>query len=318
LQDGQSYAVSGSNRFRYKNSIMPTWRQTWTRIQVRVWSSEVFKVEIVSGEEQLQDLEKFSVWAWLQSLLRERHNETTINISLFSKKTCFRIEPVEDSQYTVKCIRTSQVFFYSAGIGTGTIASLIILFFVLARLLPKKSPFYLFLVGGWSFSVYAIQLVFRNLSVILQEHWHVALGIQIQQVAFAIIISALISKHLEYPITLAVAAWRRVWTTGNERKIRRFRQKPEPRRLLTEEEYQKQAEEETRRGLEELRKHCSSPEFNPWKTVSRLQSPQRFADFVEGSPHLMSNEVSVHAQEYGFGGMIFEDTDDEDEEEDAN
>uniref|UniRef100_H3D4R5 Nuclear envelope integral membrane protein 1 n=1 Tax=Tetraodon nigroviridis TaxID=99883 RepID=H3D4R5_TETNG len=359
LQDGQSYAVSGSNRFRYKNSIMPTWRQTWTRIQVRVWSSEVFKVEIVSGEEQLQDLEKFSVWAWLQSLLRERHNETTINISLFSKKTCFRIEPVEDSQYTVKCIRNfdivrflvflaglllfffadslsrrSQVFFYSAGIGTGTIASLIILFFVLARLLPKKSPFYLFLVGGWSFSVYAIQLVFRNLSVILQEHWHVALGrhpifavcyrygplqrdesinilswtlqlfgllliylgIQIQQVAFAIIISALISKHLEYPITLAVAAWR---------KIRRFRQKPEPRRLLTEEEYQKQAEEETRRGLEELRKHCSSPEFNPWKTVSRLQSPQRFADFVEGSPHLMSNEVSVHAQEYGFGGSIF-------------
>lgn len=31
----------------------------------------------------------------------------------------------------------SQVFFYSAGISTGTVASLIILFFVLARLLPK-------------------------------------------------------------------------------------------------------------------------------------------------------------------------------------
>lgn len=45
---------------------------------------------------------------------------------------------------------------------------------------------------------------------------------------------------------------------------------------MTEEEYQKQAEEETRRGLEELRKHCNSPEFNPWKTVSRLQSPKRF------------------------------------------
>lgn len=40
----------------------------------------------------------------------------------------------------------------------------------------QKSPFYLFLVGGWSFSVYAIQLIFRNLSVILQDHWHVALG----------------------------------------------------------------------------------------------------------------------------------------------
>ena len=32
------------------------------------------------------------------------------------------------------------------------------------------------LVGGWSFSVYAIQLVFRNLKPILQEHWHLAFG----------------------------------------------------------------------------------------------------------------------------------------------
>lgn len=45
----------------------------------------------------------------------------------------------------------------------------------------------------------------------------------------------------------------------------------------------------------------------------------RFADFIEGSPHLMSNEVSVHAQEYGVGGSLFEDelysTDEEDEGE---
>lgn len=32
---------------------------------------------------------------------------------------------------------------------------------------------------------------------------------------------------------------------------------------------------------------------------------------MEGSPHLMSNEVSVHAQEYGFSGILFEDTDDD-------
>lgn len=48
-------------------------------------------------------------------------------------------------------------------------------------------------------------------------------------------------------------------------------------------------------------------------------SADRFADFIEGSPHLMSNEVSVHAQEYGLGGSLFEDdlfsTDEEDEEE---
>lgn len=378
LQDGQDYVMAGSKRFCYTNSIIPTWRQTWTRIQIRVWSSTVFKVNMAEGEEKLQELDRFSLWNWFQSLLRERQNETTINISLFSKKTCFKIDPADKSLYTVKPLRKfdiylflvflagmmlflfadllsrSQLFFYSAGMSTGMIASLIILFFVLARFLPKKSPFYVLIVGGWSFSLYAIQLVFRNLSTIVKEHWHMALGyvsvvgfisfavcylygplvneksinilswtlqifgllliylgIQIQQVAFAIIVAAVFSKYLEYPVSLTVAAWR---------KMRRFvHWKPEPRRLLTEEEYQRQGEEETRRALEELRKYCASPESSPWKTVSRLQSPKRFADFVEGSPHLMSNEVSVHAQEYGFGGSFFEDeffdTDDEEEED---
>uniref|UniRef100_A0A8C3G2W3 Nuclear envelope integral membrane protein 1 n=1 Tax=Cyclopterus lumpus TaxID=8103 RepID=A0A8C3G2W3_CYCLU len=376
LQDGEQYVMSGSNRFCYENLVVPSWRQAWTRIQVKVWSSNVFKVETVVGEEELQELDRFSVWGWFQSLLRERHNETTININLFSKKTCFKIDPADKTKYTVKPLRKfdiylflvflagaslftfagslsrSQVFFYSAGMSTGMIASLIIIFFILARFLPKKSPFYVLIVGGWSFSLYAIQLVFRNLGVILREHWNVALGyvtvvgfitfavcyrygplvdaksinilswtlqlfgllliyfgIQIQQVAFAIIVAALFSKHLEYPVFLTVAAWR---------KVKGYvRWKPEPRRLLTDEEYQKQGEEETLRALEMLRKQCNSPEFSPWKTVSRLQSPKRFADFIEGSPHLMSNEVSVHVQEYGFGGSFFEDelfdTDDEDD-----
>ncbi|KAM7411362.1 hypothetical protein PAMA_021384 [Pampus argenteus] len=373
LRDGEHYVRSGSNLFCYTNSIVPTWRQTWTRIQVRVWSSNTFKVETVDGEE---DLQRFSFWGWFQSLLREGHNETTINISLFGQKTCFKIDPADKTQYTVKPVRQfdiylflvflvgmllflfadslsrSQVFFYSAGMSTGMIASLIIIFFILARFLPKKSPFYVLIVGGWSFSVYAIQLVFRNLSMILREHWHMALGyvavvgfisfavcyrygpladeksinilswtlqlfgllliylgIQIQQVSFAIIVAALCSKNLEYPVSLAVVAWRRIRPYINW--------KLEPRRLLTEEEYQKQGEEETRRALDELRKYCNSPDFSPWKAVSRLQSPKRFADFIEGSPHLMSNEVSVHAQEYGFGGSFFEDeffdTDDEED-----
>lgn len=40
----------------------------------------------------------------------------------------------------------------------------------------------------------------------------------------------------------------------------------------------------------------------------------RFADFVDGSFHLVPNEVSVHAQEYGLGALLF-DTDDEDNKE---
>ncbi|TSP79461.1 Nuclear envelope integral membrane protein 1 [Bagarius yarrelli] len=125
-------------------------------------------------------------------------------------------------------------------------------------------------------------------------------GTQVQQVALAIMVAAFCAKNLEYPVTMALILYK---------KLRpKLRWKPEPRRLLTEEEYQKQAEVETQKALEELRKQCSSPDFNTWKTV--------FADFIEGSPHLMSNEVSIHAQEYG--SSLFEDelfTDEEDEEE---
>lgn len=44
----------------------------------------------------------------------------------------------------------------------------------------------------------------------------VYLGIQIQQVAFAIIVAALFSKTLEYPVSLAVVAWRWVFTMLTE------------------------------------------------------------------------------------------------------
>ncbi|KAM6977574.1 nuclear envelope integral membrane protein 1 [Aplochiton taeniatus] len=358
---------------------MPGWKQTWTRIQVQVWSSRQLKVTVAEDEERLQELERFSFWGLMQHFMKEQSNETTINVNLFKNKTCFKVDPVDPTiQYTVRplhkfdislfivfltgmllfiyadSLSRSQVFYYSAGMSTGMIASLIIMIFIMARFLPKKSPFYVLIVGGWSFSIYVIQLVCRNLQLILKEHWHLALGytavvcfisfavcyrhgplveersinilswtlqlfgllliyagVQVQQVALAIILSALCAKNLEYPVSLALAAWRKIKPS--------LRWKPEPRRLLTEDEYQKQAEEETYRALEELRKYCNSPEFNTWKTVSRLQSPKRFADFAEGSPHLLSNEVSVHVQEYGFGGSYFEDelfaTDEEYEDE---
>ncbi|XP_064813384.1 nuclear envelope integral membrane protein 1-like isoform X1 [Oncorhynchus masou masou] len=376
IKDGQESDRTGSSHFCYLNPIVPGWKETWTRIQIRVWSSKQLKVTVVEDEEKLQELEHFSVWGLVQYLMLEQTNETTISISLFSPKTCFKIDPINlGAQYTVMPIRKfdiymfvtflagvllfifadslsrSQVFYYSAGMSTGMIASLIILIFIMARFLPKKSPFYMVIVGGWSFSIYIIQLVFRNLQMILREHWHVAFGyaavvgfisfavcyrhgplveersinilswtlqlfgllliysgIQVQQVALAIIVAAFCSKNLEYSISLILLAWRKVTPT--------LRWKPEPRRLLTEEEFQKQGEVETQHALEELRKYCSSPDFSKWKTVSRLASPKRFADFVEGSPHLISNEVSVHAQEYGsFFEDDFFDTDEEDDDD---
>ncbi|XP_023690613.1 nuclear envelope integral membrane protein 1 [Paramormyrops kingsleyae] len=381
ISDGEELKeLKNQQYFCYQNYKVPGWRETWTRIQIRVCSSKQFKLMVVQDEEELQELEYLSIWNLMQLLLRERSNETTIDISLFRAKTCFRVDPVDhENLYTVKVMRRfdiylfsvflaglllfifadmlsrSQVFYYSAGMTTGMVASLIILIFIMARLLPKRSPFYVLIVGGWSFSVYLIQLVFRNLQLILKEHWHLALGytavvgfvsfavcyrygplveqrsinilswvlqlfglllvyagIQVQQVALAIIIAAFCSKHLEHPVRLGFIVYSKLKPS--------WPRKLEPRRLLTEEEYQKQAEVETQYALAELREFCSSPEFNTWKTVSRLQSPKRFADFIEGSPHLMPNEVSIHAQEYGLGGSFFEEelfaTDEDEEDED--
>ncbi|KAG5838145.1 hypothetical protein ANANG_G00220670 [Anguilla anguilla] len=381
IKEGKEYQESGPQHFCYHNHLVPGWRETWTRIQIQVHSSRELKVTVVQDEEELQELEHFSMWTLVQYFMREHSNETVVDVGLFSTKTCFRVDPADSrAKYTVRLahhfdiylflvfasglllflyadtLSRSQLFYYSAGMSTGMIASLIILIFITARLLPKRSPFYVLIVGGWSFSVYLIQLVFRNLQIILKEHWHLAIGytavvgfvsfavcyrhgplveersinilswtlqifglllvyagIQVQQVALAVIVAAFCAKNLEYPVQLGLTAYSRLRP--------KWCRKLEPRRLLTEEEYQRQGEEETQRALEELREYCSSPDFHTWKTVSRLQSPKRFADFMEGSPHLMGNEVSIHAQEYGLGGSFFEDDlfatdeDEEDEEE---
>ncbi|KFO92870.1 Transmembrane protein 194A, partial [Buceros rhinoceros silvestris] len=101
------------------------------------------------------------------------------------------------------------------------------------------------------------------------------------------------------------------------RRVQSARLGPSPPRLLTEEEYRLQGEEETRKALQELRNYCRSPDFSAWTTVSRIQSPKRFADFVGGACHVTPSEVSDHEHEYGLGGVfieeqLFEEDDDDD------
>lgn len=74
---------------------------------------------------------------------------------------------------------------------------------------------YLVLVGFISFAVcyrYGPLVDEKNINILtwtlqLLGLLCIYLGIQIQQVAFAIIIAALVSKNLEYPVALGAAAW---------------------------------------------------------------------------------------------------------------
>ncbi|XP_044143360.1 nuclear envelope integral membrane protein 1 isoform X2 [Bufo gargarizans] len=376
LVEGRSVIYDTSQNFCYKKTSDPKWSEVWTKVQIRVKSTKMIRVTQVDSEEKLKELEAFSVFD-LFSFFREKLNDTYINVDLQSNKTCIKVHVNEaDTRYSVvlskgfdpklfaaffiglllffygDSLSRSQLFYYGTGMSVGMVASILILVFMLSRLLPKKSPFYVLLVGGWSFSLYIIQLVFKNFQEISKEYWQYLLGylgivgfvsfavcykygplenersinllnwtlqliglllmyigIQVRNVALVMIVVAFCTKQIEYPVR---------WVHSLYRIIVKSRMKPEPPRLLTEEEFRKQGEEETKKALEDMREYCSSPDFQAWKVISRIQSPKRFADFVEGSSHLDSNEVSLHEHEYGIGGSYFEEELFDDEDEDAD
>ncbi|XP_027031106.2 nuclear envelope integral membrane protein 2 isoform X1 [Tachysurus fulvidraco] len=72
------------------------------------------------------------------------------------------------------------------------------------------------------------------------------------------------------------------------------RRRSSKRKLLTEEEYQEQAERHTRTSLEELRRYCTNPGFPAWDTVMRLRAPQRFAEFLRNGDHVTPSELQNH------------------------
>ncbi|NXC42077.1 NEMP1 protein, partial [Penelope pileata] len=374
LWEGTESCFSASHRFCYTNARDPRWGDVWTRLQIRVNSSCAIRVTQVGSEEELRELESFRLWNFLSSLVKEKRNSTSIDVDLYSNKTCLKVEPLERG--TMYCIALSrwfdpklflvfflglllffcgdtlsrsQLFYYSAGISIGLLASLLIIIYVMSKAMPKKSPVYFLLVGGWSFSVYLLQLVFKNLREICKFYWQYLLGYlllmgfvsfgvcyrygplenerSINLLSWTLQLLGLVLMYMGIqirPIALALVViavcaknmdYPLHWAYAAYKRAQSARLGPSPRRLLTEEEYRIQGEVETRKALEELRSYCRSPDFSAWTAVSRIQSPKRFADFVGGASHLTAREVSFHEQEYGLGGIFLEDQLFEDEEE---
>ncbi|XP_069735545.1 nuclear envelope integral membrane protein 1 [Phaenicophaeus curvirostris] len=372
LQEGRTYRHTTPQRFCYTSTRAPQWHDVWTRMKIRVNSSRIIRVTQVDSEEEL---DKFNMWNVVSSFLKEKLNDTSIDVDLYSNKTCLKVELLEPStEYSVILFRRfdpklflvfflglllffcgdtlsrSQVFFYSAGISFGLLASLLILVYVMSKIMPKRSPVYLMLVGGWSFSLYLLQLIFKNLREICKSYWRYLLGYlllvgflsfgvcyrygplenerSITLLSWALQLLGLLLMYSGiqiYPIALAavVAAvctknldYPLHWAFAAYRRVRSARLAPSPPRLLTEEEYRLQGEVETRKALEELRNHCRSPDFSAWTAISRIQSPRRFADFVGGASHVSAKETSIHEREYGLGGIFLEQQLFEEEEED--
>lgn len=164
LHEGRVYRHSTSHHFCYTNTHVPQWHDIWTRMQIRVNSSHMIRVTQVDSEEEL---EKFNMWNVVFSFLKEKLNDTSIDVDLYSNKTCLKVELLEDgTMYCVILFRRfdpklflvfflglllffcgdmlsrSQLFYYSAGISFGLLASLLILVYMMSKVMPKEAgPF---------------------------------------------------------------------------------------------------------------------------------------------------------------------------------
>lgn len=153
LHDAHACYWSASHRFCYANTRAPQWHDIWTRVQVRgemggrgagprphpaepgpapavptcasppprvqirINSSRGVRVTQVDSEEELRELEKFRVWNFLFSFLKEKLNDTSIDVDLYGNKTCLKVEVLEAG--TTYCVvlsrRTSALLQGSAG-----------------------------------------------------------------------------------------------------------------------------------------------------------------------------------------------------------
>lgn len=215
---------------------------------------------------------------------------------------------------------------YGSGVSLGIIASLLILMIILHRVFPQslKKLGYLMVLSSCCASMYFWQLFATSFSSTVMSYWKWILGyiavtgflsfgacykygpitdqksLNILQWLIQALGVLMIYQGTQIP-QISVAIIMVILTMYNLPKglysnklTRYFRYKLfKPKvRLLTEEEYQKQGYEETKKALEELRKFCQSPECKPWKVISKLKSPDRFASFIEGdSWHVNDQEL---------------------------
>ncbi|XP_045209665.1 nuclear envelope integral membrane protein 1-like isoform X2 [Mercenaria mercenaria] len=214
------------------------------------------------------------------------------------------------------------------GVSLGIVASVLILVFVLTRFLPSKlkNLGYLFMLFGGSVSLWMLTTFgsfFTNpMTETFVENWQYFLGyvITVGILSFAVVYRygpvtderslsliqwflQLVGLVLVYNSTqirevsialililLAIYNFPRRLLLNERSKNWWYRFFPPKIKLLTEEEYIIQGNLETKRELDKLRDYCRSPDCQAWKIISKLKSPQRFADFVEGNSWHVTNE----------------------------
>lgn len=227
--------------------------------------------------------------------------------------------------FTAERLSRNVMFYYGTGVSVGLLASLLIVVFVLSRFIPKRYGAYVVLIGGWSVALWALQYAWENIYSIVESYSYYVLGYfataglvsfgvcyykgpvtdprSLSLIKWTLQLCALALVYFGTQLTVvSVATIILIVTISNfpsncfqSLHIYWRRRFPPKLRHLTEDEYIMQGCAETRRALSELKEYCHSPECDTWRTVSRLKSPHRFAEWVEGSsPHVSDDEIRKH------------------------
>lgn len=213
------------------------------------------------------------------------------------------------------------LFYYICGIFLGVFASFLVVVYMASKLFPRKPMMYGVMLGGWTLGIYFAQMLMDNLRLIFVTYqvyvfWYI---LTTGFISFVICYRMGPPKNqrskdlIKWSLQLAAlgavffsSAYREA-TTGLciamlvfyyfprsvLLRIRSFyrRRFPPKRRFLTNEEYYEQGVRETTKALDELRAYCNSPDCKQWSTVLKLRDPSRFASFMEGTSHLMDDEI---------------------------
>lgn len=234
------------------------------------------------------------------------------------------------------------LFYYICGIFLGVFASFLVVVYMTSKIFPRKPMMYGVMLGGWTLGIYFAQMLFDNLRLIFVTYqvyvfWYVLVtgfisfvvcyrmgppknqrskdlikwSLQLAAIGAIFFSSAYREATTGFCIALFICYYfPRAFLTKISSLYRR--QFPPKRRLLTIEEFNEQGARETIKALDELREFCSSPNCKQWNTVLKLKDPVRFASFMEGSSHLIDDEIL----EYETASYNVEDiSDDNDDDE---
>ncbi|XP_063995005.1 nuclear envelope integral membrane protein isoform X2 [Diachasmimorpha longicaudata] len=237
------------------------------------------------------------------------------------------------------------LFYYITGITLGDAFSVLILIWFISKFFGRGKAMYLIIASGWTLSTWLANILWENAQIILLQYRDYVLWYLLTTSFISFIIcyrigpvtntrtKNIIQWFLQGSGLLMIyfSSYFHEASTGicvliiilynfpivvfQKGKVYWNSMFPERRRLLTEDEYREQGIKETKKALGELKKYCSSPECSPWKTVLRLKDPIRFAQFMEGSPHLSSDERYEHDVELTKLIEECEYTEDEDDDD---